>query len=1120
MLKIKSNSNNCYSRYTELKCTFDTGTSIYDDIIITSENHNLKENDVINFIRLDGSQIIYNVSKPVEKVIDKNTFTIKGFGAYQLLPISCKKYSYVEFGIKKHVLLFTFNEKNGHIFLTNKDNISVSGYYMYNQTTKEFDYQGKKQICPGDYVIYENYYLRQILENGNESDNLNLLVPKNSIKFEIIGGKTYYSNEIIIKSTSYGKDDNLSLYCEFKSPNNTDIVKNFGNIIITCDDVRFLYNGENPCVFGNQLQPNTGVFKIEGNLEIDLPIASNFDVSLDKESLYNNFYIDSQKSKNINSIIDYEKYPYVPMYYDGKILYPNNISADKYLSENYNIIDENLKPVKKIEFKLNFRERDFKLDDDGKPDYGTWQLNDELFWNNYYLANDGSRLVKKCENIDCDLLGYLGFTDDDVRYQKSALKKSFLRLSFYDSPDRRTQKLLFYSTIYFDTNILSSTYYKDLELWKLSKTSSDFVKKNKSIDVPYNELVYSCNIGTYNKIGSPLLAKMFCVDKYNTEASSDGFYLHLFDKLVSGNTCTTIYMKAEFNNAKNGKIVPLILPVNNKTNIPIQPTDKAFPRDYNNVSSIDMSSLINHMYVKVLIKYNYLTNNFVWFLPRKINDEDKKNGTITFTFFEPRINGYDTLTTLKNNGDITDSDLAYGEGGSPTWFDSNEGHFVDDTSGNYMWLDEDGNSEENSKYTKTYCLKTTAITPSDTILLDGVTLFNYNCKDKIKSIWIDGIKVSDKMFNDGVLTTNKFQLPDVPFKIVYENEFGEWTDGVFTPKTTQEEWDKQKREFYTNTDKKPVIIHSVNYYFKDNIKDSDLECIDELYLGKKITENIRSKQSIECKKDVADKIKTKLGDIYKNGKTLPKGMFSNIKSLRNVKFYGKQINTSTIFRITSVSSGTFNNCNNLIKIDNSDVNGALVFNKNSVSGCRSLKEVYFGNVQCILKQAFQGCYTLSNITFNQGLSYVGCGAFGNTFIDNVVLPKSIIRIGNSAFRRCYGLKKFSIEDIKNCSLESVGKKCFCDNAIQRYNLSKSSVTEKYKKYVYKGGTPSIVNDLINNNINCVFYNPIKDEWFNLSPNLSSNIIEHFKDAEYRYYLENSETSLIMSFEHWYVQIFH
>ena len=89
-------------------------------------------------------------------------------------------------------------------------------------------------------------------------------------------------------------------------------------------------------------------------------------------------------------------------------------------------------------------------------DFGTWETDDNGYWNNYILRSDHKALepTYKNYNIYGDLLGYLGFTDDDVYYQKDALKKSFLRLSFYDSPNRETQKLLYYYTIYFDTNMI------------------------------------------------------------------------------------------------------------------------------------------------------------------------------------------------------------------------------------------------------------------------------------------------------------------------------------------------------------------------------------------------------------------------------------------------------------------------------------------------------------------------------------------------------------------------------------------------------------------------------------------------------------------------------------------
>ena len=48
----------------------------------------------------------------------------------------------------------------------------------------------------------------------------------------------------------------------------------------------------------------------------------------------------------------------------------------------------------------------------------------------------------KLTEYQSDLLSYLGFTNDDVKYQKSKLKKSFLRISFYDSDNIGNQNLL------------------------------------------------------------------------------------------------------------------------------------------------------------------------------------------------------------------------------------------------------------------------------------------------------------------------------------------------------------------------------------------------------------------------------------------------------------------------------------------------------------------------------------------------------------------------------------------------------------------------------------------------------------------------------------------------------
>ena len=55
-------------------------------------------------------------------------------------------------------------------------------------------------------------------------------------------------------------------------------------------------------------------------------------------------------------------------------------------------------------------------------------------------------------------LSDVGFTGDDVINKRKQLEKTFLRLSFYDSNNLKTQNLLFYSTIFIDSGKLYGEY--------------------------------------------------------------------------------------------------------------------------------------------------------------------------------------------------------------------------------------------------------------------------------------------------------------------------------------------------------------------------------------------------------------------------------------------------------------------------------------------------------------------------------------------------------------------------------------------------------------------------------------------------------------------------------------
>ena len=114
-------------------------------------------------------------------------------------------------------------------------------------------------------------------------------------------------------------------------------------------------------------------------------------------------------------------------------------------------------------------------------------------------------------------LSSIGFTEDDVKSRRQRLEKTFIRLSFYDSQDLKTQNLLFFSTIFVNASELYSEY-----------TNSGFT-----------------NLKTEFFVQNPKLSPKI--------KSFEGFNIYLFGGDVVKSSTKTIYMRADFNNAMNGR---------------------------------------------------------------------------------------------------------------------------------------------------------------------------------------------------------------------------------------------------------------------------------------------------------------------------------------------------------------------------------------------------------------------------------------------------------------------------------------------------------------------------------------------------------------------------------------
>lgn len=116
----------------------------------------------------------------------------------------------------------------------------------------------------------------------------------------------------------------------------------------------------------------------------------------------------------------------------------------------------------------------------------------------------------------------LTFTNNDIRLRRNAFNKSFLRLSFYDTDIISTQRLLFFVTLY---------------------------PKITQNEIQGYTVIPANTFKTHFKVSNNL------VDRSLT---GEGYFLYYFKDDVGLNLNKELFMRAEFNNAKNGKTTPLM----------------------------------------------------------------------------------------------------------------------------------------------------------------------------------------------------------------------------------------------------------------------------------------------------------------------------------------------------------------------------------------------------------------------------------------------------------------------------------------------------------------------------------------------------------------------------------
>ena len=386
---------------------------------------------------------------------------------------------------------------------------------------------------------------------------------------------------------------------------------------------------------------------------IQIPISQQFETDLFHNDALQTNFVDHAKSDAINPINDMEKNVYTPAIQTSVDTENNDINAkyidcykiifnlhfrkhrdktkngvkqewvcDKDSTWNGNRIVEYTKDGKTYNI-LDFNGRVYNFEDTGddkgvkktnKKDYfsyyATAPTNDNYDQDETYKVNDNETYKGYRKNrsemteYQSDLLSYLGFSNDDIKYQKSKLKKTFLRISFYDSDNIGNQNLLHSSTIFLDSGDLFAKYIKNINTEEEYKEGNKIYDKyeyaNMSIEeqkhcIPNGEpmavigssFVEDDTTTSYDKNGvrvnrEPMrkkvvttddlgdniddlerlrLSSQFVVtDKFSSKRSSEGFYFYTYKSNSNGVYPSEIYMRVDFNHAGYGRTIPFMMP--------------------------------------------------------------------------------------------------------------------------------------------------------------------------------------------------------------------------------------------------------------------------------------------------------------------------------------------------------------------------------------------------------------------------------------------------------------------------------------------------------------------------------------------------------------------------------
>ncbi len=524
-----------------------------DKIILTCECEDidkLKNGTTINTVNtliLNYGTYTFNKEFKVNGVNENNrSFSIISDKYYTLKPFSIIRNS--DIGISEYFEGNT-EELRGITLYLNEPHYYDDTYFLERIYTNGIDVKTKEDYEKLSDEEKENYYTDTIqkipiyFRYANKKDG--------ELKEVIVEFKYFSSDTLITTLSAFEKnEDTKNLYeLMFNTPI-TETVKN--DISGNLSGIEILRENFLFTEFTNYY------FEYErAVVNVPIPLSNSFETNLYQSDLLQEYFVEEEKRKAINKIVDLEKDVYYPVIKD----------------------DNGFSDVYTLKFNLHFREHrgnnwlvdyvkewipnnQYSKDDRVFYNGSIWRCTEnntgQAVFNKEYFEKveeksfwNGVKQEKSGISIDNQITGD-GVSD-------LLLKKSFLRLSFYDSMNPANQNMLGYSTIFLDSGNLFSKYARHLETDGYKMIGYD--KNNYGIYNIDNNAKKGIRVDReYSFDEEHRLSSQFVVKNKNTStASSEGFYLYLW-KDNESILPQDLYMKVEFNHAGYGRTIPFMMP--------------------------------------------------------------------------------------------------------------------------------------------------------------------------------------------------------------------------------------------------------------------------------------------------------------------------------------------------------------------------------------------------------------------------------------------------------------------------------------------------------------------------------------------------------------------------------